>query len=52
VIFDKNMGNIRNRKARNLNVKESHVIQDGGEACDQNPGPSKMKIDDVSVNFG
>ena len=52
VIFDKNMGNNRNRKARNLNVKESHVIQDGGEACDQNPGPSKMKIDDVSVNFG
>ena len=46
------MGNNRNRKARKLNVKESHEIQDGGEACDQNPGPSKMKIDDVSVNFG
>jgi hypothetical protein len=54
------MGNNRNRKrkkARNLPSKKATkfkmaaVCQKRG-GCDQNPGPSKIKIDDVSVNCG
>jgi hypothetical protein len=35
-----------------LTIKEGHEIQDDCDDCDQNPGLSQMKIDNVSVKFG
>ncbi len=50
------MGNERNRKRKRARIppsKKGKKIKDGGQNAegDQNPGPSKMKIGDVSGIF-
>ena len=48
------MGNTRNRKRKRARVawqKSAKKFKDG-EPCDQNAGPSKMKIGDVEGKFG